>query len=391
MRSPSNSTDIDGLKKGPWTPEEDQKLIDYIQKHGQGSWQLLPKKAGLNRCGKSCRLRWTNYLRPDIKRGNFSSDEEQTIIDLHSVLGNKWSTIANRLPGRTDNEIKNFWNTHLRKRLLRSGIDPKTHQPITDLKALLNLHPMLPTSNLSSLMNTPLENLAKIQILRNILQVLRTYPLPTSLGGSETLSQFGGFFDGILNPLQASSMVTNAETIEPLPSGYQPFFDSYGMIPELLDSKNNGMISSTGKTNPEYCSSGNQAHSVVNFDQIPKYNELFASDKYDDIWGAVMDDEAISSCWKDVFNESFSASLNKVEAAERKGCPAEMKERDTATGERPDGDTREGGQKRGSRTMGRETDRYRDTEIGIGESGKEEGMGRKGEGVRDRRKGRAYG
>ncbi|CAN6552947.1 unnamed protein product [Malus baccata var. baccata] len=125
--------DKNGLKKGPWTPEEDQKLMDYIQKHGYGNWRTLPKNAGLQRCGKSCRLRWTNYLRPDIKRGRFSFEEEETIIQLHSILGNKWSAIAARLPGRTDNEIKNYWNTHIRKRLLRMGIDPVTHSPRLDL------------------------------------------------------------------------------------------------------------------------------------------------------------------------------------------------------------------------------------------------------------------
>ena len=87
-RSPSCNENV-GLKKGPWTSEEDQKLIDYVQKHGHGSWRALPKLAGLNRCGKSCRLRWTNYLRPNIKRGNFSDEEEQTIINLHAVVGNK--------------------------------------------------------------------------------------------------------------------------------------------------------------------------------------------------------------------------------------------------------------------------------------------------------------
>ncbi|ONM24318.1 R2R3MYB-domain protein [Zea mays] len=126
-----------GLKKGPWTPEEDEKLVAYIKKHGQGNWRTLPKNAGLARCGKSCRLRWTNYLRPDIKRGRFSFEEEEAIIQLHSILGNKWSAIAARLPGRTDNEIKNYWNTHIRKRLLRMGIDPVTHAPRLDLSALL--------------------------------------------------------------------------------------------------------------------------------------------------------------------------------------------------------------------------------------------------------------
>ncbi|KAL7130163.1 hypothetical protein ABFS83_13G115000 [Erythranthe nasuta] len=130
-----------GLKKGPWTPEEDQKLLDYIHKHGYGNWRTLPKNAGLQRCGKSCRLRWTNYLRPDIKRGRFSFEEEETIIQLHSILGNKWSAIAARLPGRTDNEIKNYWNTHIRKRLMRMGIDPVTHTPrldLLDLSRILN-------------------------------------------------------------------------------------------------------------------------------------------------------------------------------------------------------------------------------------------------------------
>nr|XP_043621724.1 transcription factor MYB14-like [Erigeron canadensis] len=105
-----------GLKKGPWTLQEDHILINYINMYGHGNWRALPKLAGLLRCGKSCRLRWTNYLSPDIKRGNFTREEEQTIIQLHAALGNRWSAIAARLPGRTDNEIKNVWHTYLKKR-----------------------------------------------------------------------------------------------------------------------------------------------------------------------------------------------------------------------------------------------------------------------------------
>ncbi|TVU29042.1 hypothetical protein EJB05_20584 [Eragrostis curvula] len=111
-----------GLKKGPWTPEEDKLLVDYIETNGHGSWRLLPKLAGLNRCGKSCRLRWTNYLRPDIKRGPFTPEEQKSIIQLHAIVGNKWSMIAAQLPGRTDNEIKNYWNTHLKKQLRKMGL-----------------------------------------------------------------------------------------------------------------------------------------------------------------------------------------------------------------------------------------------------------------------------
>ncbi|KAH0721853.1 hypothetical protein KY289_004897 [Solanum tuberosum] len=106
------------VKKGPWTTSEDLKLISFIQKHGHGNWRALPKQAGLLRCGKSCRLRWINYLRPDVKRGNFTPQEEDTIINLHRAFGNRWSKIASHLPGRTDNEIKNVWNTHLKKRLV---------------------------------------------------------------------------------------------------------------------------------------------------------------------------------------------------------------------------------------------------------------------------------
>ncbi|KAM3242492.1 hypothetical protein ACQJBY_054879 [Aegilops geniculata] len=115
--------DRKGLKKGPWTPEEDKQLVDFIQANGHGSWRLLPKLAELNRCGKSCRLRWTNYLRPDIKRGPFTAEEQKSIVQLHGIVGNKWSMIAAQLPGRTDNEIKNYWNTHLKKQLRRMGLD----------------------------------------------------------------------------------------------------------------------------------------------------------------------------------------------------------------------------------------------------------------------------
>ncbi|XP_073151621.1 transcription factor MYB17-like [Henckelia pumila] len=119
-----------GLKKGPWTGEEDQKLINFILTNGQCCWRAVPKLAGLLRCGKSCRLRWTNYLRPDLKRGLLSEYEEKMVIDLHAKLGNRWSKIASHLPGRTDNEIKNHWNTHIKKKLKKMGIDPLTHQPL---------------------------------------------------------------------------------------------------------------------------------------------------------------------------------------------------------------------------------------------------------------------
>nr|ANB66417.1 transcription factor MYB34 [Picea abies] len=119
-----------GLNRGRWTAEEDEILTKYIQTHGEGSWRSLPQNAGLLRCGKSCRLRWINYLRSDVKRGNICKEEEELIIRLHTLLGNRWSLIAGRMPGRTDNEIENYWNTHLSRKLANRGIDTATHKPL---------------------------------------------------------------------------------------------------------------------------------------------------------------------------------------------------------------------------------------------------------------------
>ncbi|MCE3051217.1 hypothetical protein HAX54_049142 [Datura stramonium] len=118
------------VKRGPWSPEEDSKLKAYIEQHGTGgNWITLPQKVGLKRCGKSCRLRWLNYLRPNIKHGEFTDEEDNIICSLYMSIGSRWSIIAAQLPGRTDNDIKNYWNTRLKKKLLLCNKQRKDHRP----------------------------------------------------------------------------------------------------------------------------------------------------------------------------------------------------------------------------------------------------------------------
>ncbi|XP_027154455.1 transcription factor MYB35-like [Coffea eugenioides] len=143
------------VKRGPWTPEEDAKILAYVSRHGIGNWTLVPQKAGLNRCGKSCRLRWTNYLRPDLKHDNFTPEEEECILELHRTIGSRWSWIAKQLPGRTDNDVKNYWNTKLKKKLFNMGIDPVTHKPFSQIFTEFGKLGNLPsTINQNALLNT---------------------------------------------------------------------------------------------------------------------------------------------------------------------------------------------------------------------------------------------
>nr|XP_043606374.1 transcription factor MYB62-like [Erigeron canadensis] len=123
MTNSCKEGEFDQLKRGPWTIEEDNLLIRYISCHGEGRWNSLAKSAGLNRTGKSCRLRWLNYLKPDTKRGNLTPQEQLLILELHSKWGNRWSKIAQHLPGRTDNEIKNYWRTRVQKQARHLKID----------------------------------------------------------------------------------------------------------------------------------------------------------------------------------------------------------------------------------------------------------------------------
>lgn len=188
--------------------------------------------------------------------------------------------IATHLPGRTDNEIKNFWNTHLRKKLLQDGIDPNTHQ-------LINF---LPNFN-----NFPMSSqLANISLLENILRLLNSNPLPPFLAGSEILNRFHATPHGILNPLN-------------MENGDYHLASNNSRPPEIHQHGGNtdfclpGLIPAT----PEI-SSGSKGQSSV-YDSSPpvqNYEEVFTSKNYGG-WEAAADDEAF---WKNIFCESFPSS-----------------------------------------------------------------------------------
>nr|QWW89534.1 MYBA2 transcription factor [Vaccinium myrtillus] len=168
-----------GVRKGAWTEEEDCLLKKCIEKHGEGKWHQVPYKSGLNRCRKSCRLRWLNYLRPNIKRGNFTLDEVDLIIRLHKLLGNRWSLIAGRLPGRTSNDVKNYWNTHLHKKSMdqRGEVQKsKTTPNTTEMTTIIRPRPRTFSKNLRVLMgNTVIADNIQTRV-PNLSQPSQTQP-----------------------------------------------------------------------------------------------------------------------------------------------------------------------------------------------------------------------
>ncbi|XP_058724284.1 transcription factor MYB4-like isoform X3 [Vicia villosa] len=182
-----------GLKKGPWSLEEDEILTSYIQKHGHSNWRALPKHAGLLRCGKSCRLRWINYLSPDIKRGNFTNEEEEIITQMHHLLGNRWSAIAAKLPGRTDNEIKNVWHTHLKKRLLKTN---NNHHNSSTTKSVSK--PKIETPHSNSNLSTLTQSYEPSNGPNYFLEIETTSSNGTSSSDFSSQSQ-GKSIDSIIN------------------------------------------------------------------------------------------------------------------------------------------------------------------------------------------------
>ncbi|KZV17164.1 myb-related protein 315 [Dorcoceras hygrometricum] len=256
-----------GLKRGPWTVEEDHKLMSFIMNNGIQCWRMIPKLAGLLRCGKSCRLRWINYLRPDLKRGVLSEMEENQIIELHARLGNRWSKIASHFPGRTDNEIKNHWNTRIKKRLKRLGLDPITHQPIQQ-KTQQSHEEKSPDSRnendeeeeiiISHVLKDPSETQVHTSCCNNISTETET-ETETETGTTSLINKYEMLM--LTSNLDMDLWMTNQE-MDSISTGYRPSFS-------LEDSVNcypNSSASSILETSAPFHEFAETADSMVSWD-----------------------------------------------------------------------------------------------------------------------------
>ncbi|KAH9328103.1 hypothetical protein KI387_000211, partial [Taxus chinensis] len=166
----------------------------------------------LQRCGKSCRMRWKNYLSPRLTRGAFSLFEEKLIIEAHSTLGNRWSMIAKLIPGRTDNEIKNFWNSSIQKKLIHMGIDPYKRSS-NDSSGAMEISNIFPSS--MKQFNTKNEN-QKCSKLLSAATVMEPEfkPVNSDIEGSDKSPHHFSNFDSSLSLNKINSERENSSTLD---------------------------------------------------------------------------------------------------------------------------------------------------------------------------------
>ncbi|KAL1323371.1 hypothetical protein HN51_033712 [Arachis hypogaea] len=274
------------LRKGLWSPEEDEKLFNYISRFGVGCWSSVPKQAGLQRCGKSCRLRWINYLRPDLKRGMFSQQEEDLIITLHEVLGNRWAQIAAQLPGRTDNEIKNFWNSCLKKKLMKQGIDPTTHKPLHNHEDKDN----------DTIINNNNNNTTQ-----------------AACSSSSSMAMLDGIIGGVSSSLSSSSLLLDPLTCLDFSHHHENYGLLFSSMPSLdmnNNNNNNALLSSTSSW--DCCSNEeeNKLESLFQFHHQLKSEEEFNTNYNNNVQQNSMQEDFMSS-----YNNLRSLSSEDLSAA----------------------------------------------------------------------------
>ncbi|XWS51849.1 hypothetical protein CRYUN_Cryun11dG0017700 [Craigia yunnanensis] len=249
------------LKKGPWTAAEDAVLAEYVRSHGEGNWNAVQKNTGLARCGKSCRLRWANHLRPNLKKGAFSPEEERIIVELQAKMGNKWARMATQLPGRTDNEIKNYWNTRVKRRqrqglpLYPSDIQPLYSQhhsqaatpiPSTPTTTTSSFSFQTPTCLHSSMLTAPhplhVPRSASQPLFNNTHSPTTTPPLPSPY--PSTPPPLPSTSPSTPPPLPSPSPSTPPH-VSPLQSPHMPAFSTLPLFDYCTSNTSNNNTSTT--------------------------------------------------------------------------------------------------------------------------------------------------